>query len=503
MFGILLLFVLVLLFVLGAMLEWKKWTVNKRLKSFHAGYNFPILGYAGKFIGKSETEAFKLINHGFRSAPKMPFRIWFGPKLVVGISDPEDIKTVLNSGDCLDKPYIYKQLHINLSLVASPKEIWKRDRRALNPSFSNGIMTRFLPVFNEKAKNFCDHLEQSFEESDGNDQFKDLLVGCMANQVINTSFHPDCELSLSEALKLNRLLLAVGYYLKERNVRPWLKWDFVYRLTKAYKEGSVVMAEYDDLLQNITTKLCNIMADQIEHGEDVPEVGKPNKMYTMIEKCIELKREGIFTDENIDDQIRFLFAASVDTTSTAITNTLLLLAIHPEYQERVVEELNSIFESIDSPVTFADLSKAKLLDMVLKETLRYYAIVSTFGRECSVDLPTKNGTIPKNTMVLLCTEQIHHDKKTWGDNADEFYPERFLPANMANVHPYSYVPFGAGPRNCIGMKYAMINIKVYLAHLLRRYKFTTDLTLQDVRFSCHFIMYVTNERPFQFERRKF
>lgn len=486
------------LFISCALLEWKKWKMNKRLKNFYAGPNLPILGCIGEFFGKTAEEAAEMINRGFREAPFMPIRLWFGAKLIVGISDPEDIKIVLNSDECLDKTFLHLLKGFNLGLAFSPKHIWKRDRRALTPSFSSGIITRFLPVFNEKAMYLCDHIENRIGECDNH--FKDVLVACMANLVIKTAFDPDCEIPFSEAQALNSLIFSAFSYVKERIMRPWLLWDFLYQYTNAYGELNQIRNTYTDMIVRLTEKLCRILADKLQNGEDILS---ENKLLTMAEKCLQLKRDGVFTDENIEDQLRVLFLASIETTSSSLFNTILLLAIYPEYQERVVDELKSIFDTSDSPVTLEDVANMKWTELVLKEAMRFYPVLPIIGRECANDVPIKSGTIPKGAMVMLVVNQIHYDKKTWGDNADKFYPERFLPGNFAKIHPYSYLAFSGGPRNCIGMKYAMVNMKVLLAHLLRRYKFTTDLKLEDIRVGYHLTTYISNERPFQFERRDF
>lgn len=491
------LFVFTLL-ILCARLEWKKWKMNKRLTNFYAGPNLPILGCIGKFIGKTTEEAAEMINRGFPEAPFMPIRLWFGAKLIVGISDPEDIKIVLNSDECLEKTFLHLLKGFRLGLAFSPKHIWKRDRRALSPSFSSGIITRFLPVFNEKAMYLCGHIENRVGASDNH--FKDVLVGCMANLVIKTAFDPSCEIHFSEAQTLNSLIFSAFSYVKERIVRPWLLWDFIYQFTNAHKELNQIRDTYTEMIRRLTEKLCSILAEKLKNGEDT--LGE-NKLLTMAEKCLQLKRDGIFTDENIENQLRVLFIASIETTSSSLFNTILLLAIYPDYQERVVNELRTIFDTNDSPVTLEDVAKMKWSEIVLKEAMRFYPVLPIIARECSTDLPIKSGIIPMGAMVMMVVNQIHYDKKTWGDNADEFYPERFLPGNFAKIHPYAYLAFSGGPRNCIGMKYAMVNMKVMLAHLLRRYRFTTDLKLEDIRVGYHLTTYISNERPFQFERRVF
>lgn len=123
-----------------------------------------------------------------------------------------------------------------------------------------------------------------------------------------------------------------------------------------------------------------------------------------------------------------------------------MLAIHQEYQERLIDELRSVFSDANEPVTKEHLSKLSLTELILKETLRLFPVAPYIAREASEDFPLYDGIVPKGTQIILSLFNVHRDPKYWGENALEFYPERFLPENCADHHPYQYIPFSAGPR---------------------------------------------------------
>lgn len=91
-------------------------------------------------------------------------------------------------------------------------------------------------------------------------------------------------------------------------------------------------------------------------------------------------------------------------------------------------------------------------------------------------------TVPAGCIVFIPLMEIHRNKKTWGDDADEFVPERFASEHVKNLHPYAYLPFARGPRNCIGNSYAMKSMKVVLSYFFRNYKVSTNLKLHDLTF---------------------
>lgn len=209
-----------------------------------------------------------------------------------------------------------------------------------------------------------------------------------------------------------------------------------------------------------------------------------------------------------------------------------MLAVYPEIQEKVVAELHEIFDDADSPVTYEDLSKLTYLEMVVKESLRHFPVGPFIARKTSDDFPfkgkfdilitsfenilceqifqmtkknifhfSKGGIIPKGAFILLNIAKMHKDPKYWGDRAHEFNPDHFLPENFSKMHPYTFLAFSGGPRNCIGIKYAWYVAKIMLAHLLRKYKFTTHLKYEDIRTKVHIILKIANDNPIRVERR--
>lgn len=179
-----------------------------------------------------------------------------------------------------------------------------------------------------------------------------------------------------------------------------------------------------------------------------------------------------------------------------------MLAIHQDYQDRVVDELRSIFTNVDEPVTKEHVSKMNFLELVIKEALRLYPIAPFIAREVTEDLPMLGGIVPKGTQVLLNVSATHRNPLYWGESAHEFKPERFLPENCAHHHPYQYVPFSGGPRNCIGIRYGWVSLKIALTYLLRRYKFTTDLKMKEIKVRVGFITKFVNTDPIRIEKRE-
>lgn len=139
-----------------------------------------------------------------------------------------------------------------------------------------------------------------------------------------------------------------------------------------------------------------------------------------------------------------------ETTATAATNTCALLAIYPETQEKLYEEIKSVLPDQDMDVTQEDIKNMPYLDAFIKEALRFFPVVPFLTRLLKEDMCLGDVTIPRGTEYIMDIWNMHRIKSNWKFDATQFNPENFFPQNALPRHPYSYVPFSAGPRNCIG-----------------------------------------------------
>lgn len=169
-------------------------------------------------------------------------------------------------------------------------------------------------------------------------------------------------------------------------------------------------------------------------------------------------------------------------TATATAHTLLLLAQHQNVQNKLVEEINEVY-ALDDEITFESLAKLQYMERVIKESLRIAPVGPIIFRDAMEDFEIEKGLIiPKGTTFIVNIFALHRRKDIWGENADKFDPDNFLPENVAKRHPCSFIPFSTGRRNCIGHRYAMLSMKIILLKLLRNFKFSTDIKFEDLRF---------------------
>ncbi|XP_045848593.1 cytochrome P450 3A12-like isoform X7 [Meles meles] len=172
--------------------------------------------------------------------------------------------------------------------------------------------------------------------------------------------------------------------------------------------------------------------------------------------------------ELVAQSMTFLFAG-YETTSTALSFLAYELATHPDVQQKLQEEIDVTFPS-KAPPTYDALVQMEYLDMVLNETLRLHPIGGRLERVCKKDVEIGGVFIPKGTVVMVPVFTLHRDQDLWPE-PEEFHPERFSKKNKDSINPYTYLPFGTGPRNCIGMRFATTSMKLALVKVLQNFSF--------------------------------
>lgn len=165
--------------------------------------------------------------------------------------------------------------------------------------------------------------------------------------------------------------------------------------------------------------------------------------------------------------------------------TLYELAMNQDIQERLRQENDEVLEKHEGEITYDGIMEMKYLDMVFNESMRKYPVVDSQVRQSSKDfkIPNSNMTIPKDTLVMISSAALHHDERFF-ENPSKFDPERFTEENVKNRHPFAYIPFSEGPRICIGSRFGIMQTKIALVKLLRKYRFSPcDKTPNPIKFS--------------------
>lgn len=294
----------------------------------------------------------------------------------------------------------------------------------------------------------------------------------------------------------------IGAIVTNRQSKIWLQPDIIFRMTKLYKEhekclsilhgfSNRVIRERKDEIRKIKEKKQiqdnNNNMDTMNNNNIVDEkeeivIGKKKRL-AFLDLLIEASQDGtVLSNEDIREEVDTFMFEGHDTTSAAISWTLFLLGCHPEYQDLVYQELYDIFgDDKTRAATMTELMDMKYLECCIKEGLRLYPSVPLIARQIKEDVNLGEYIIPAGTTAMIVTYMLHRNPEIY-PKPEQFNPDRFLPQNCYGRHPYAYIPFSAGPRNCIGQKFAILEEKSVIASVLRNYKVEAvdrreDLTL--------------------------
>ncbi|EDX13173.1 probable cytochrome P450 313a4 isoform X1 [Drosophila simulans] len=404
---------------------------------------------------------------------------WLGPIPFMIVSDPQVVQDIFTSPHCVNKGIIYKAVDdgagVGLFSLKDPR--WSIHRKLLNPAFSHKVLLSFLPIFNRETALLLDQLEPL--EDDGEMDLIPLLQSFTLGIATQTTMGSDVK--DEESFRSNSLL---GRYqciletMTDMCFSPWLNSRFCRQL--AGKESHYYQAKTE--IRQFIRKIIERKLVEDEMGV-LPAI-QSNDKNIFLNLATDLMRRGVFTLKNVEDESNIIVFGAFETTANAVYYTLMLLAMFPEYQERAFEEIKTIFPNTgDFDVSYADTQQMVYLDLILNESMRVIPPVPVVSRQTSQDLKLSNGiVVPKGVQIAIDIYHMHRSKKIWGPDAETFNPDHFLPHNIQDKHPYAYIPFTKGIRNCIGWRYALISAKVTLAKLLRNYRFRTSFPFENLYF---------------------
>jgi cytochrome P450 len=194
-------------------------------------------------------------------------------------------------------------------------------------------------------------------------------------------------------------------------------------------------------------------------------------LLSMLLSAVDEESGAGMSDQQLRDEMMTLFLAGHETTANALTWTWYLLSQHPEVEARLHEELARVLG--DRPPAVTDLANLPYTEMVVREVLRLYPPAPGFTREPIEDVMIGGYSVPKGAMVTVITYALHRDKRFFED-PERFDPERFSPGWQERIPRYAYLPFGGGPRVCIGNGFALQEARMILATVARQCRFTLE-----------------------------
>jgi len=498
----------------------------------------PFVGNAHEFTGSSHDIFRKIYERSFEYGSVV--KLWVGPLLGIFLTDPRDVELILNSQVHIDKAKQYKffkpWLGDGLLISSGPK--WRAHRKLIAPTFHLNVLKSFIDLFNANSRQTCDKLRKEIgKEFDCHDYMSEATVEILLETAMGVSKKTQDQSGYDYAMAVMKMC----DILHLRHTKFWLYPDALFNLTryKEYQKGlintihsltrKVIKAKKADFAKGIRGSTAEVpeelktnsandkmqaktvveglsfgqsagLSDDLDVDDDVGE----KKRLAFLDLLIEASQSGVvINDEEIKEQVDTIMFEGHDTTAAGSSFFLCMMGNHPEIQNRVVEELNQIFGDSDRPATFADTLEMKYMERCMMETLRLYPPVPIIARHLNEDvkLASCNLTLPAGSSVIIGTFKVHRREDTY-PNPDKFDPDNFLPERTANRHYYSFIPFSAGPRSCVGRKYAMLKLKILLSTILRNFRVISDVREEDYKLQGDIILKRADGFRIRLEPRK-
>ncbi|NWQ76803.1 CP3AL protein, partial [Columbina picui] len=400
--------------------------------------------------------------------------IYDGRQPVLAITDPQIIKTVLvkefystfTNRRTLDLVGLLRS-----ALSIAEDEHWKRIRTVLSPTFTSGKLKEMFPIIKHYGESLVKNVQKQVEK-DNILSVKDIFGAYSMDVVTSTSF----------GVNIDSMNNPNDPFVRE--MQNFVKFDFfspLFILIFAFPFLIPVLRKMDvNIFPKHTVDFFarSIAKIKKDREKDVHK-GRVDFLQLMIESQNSTSHSGkdanhsnkALTDTEILAQAIIFMFAGYEPTSNTLGYLAYELALHPDVQQKLLEEIDTALPN-KAPLTYEAVMQLEYLDMAVNETLRLFPLGGRIERTCKKDIEINGVTIPKGTIVMIPAYTMHHDPQYW-PNPEEFRPERFSKENKDTIDPYTYLPFGAGPRNCIGMRFALLTLKVAIVALLQHFTFQT------------------------------
>ncbi|XVE81360.1 hypothetical protein DITRI_Ditri15bG0057200 [Diplodiscus trichospermus] len=390
------------------------------------------------------------------------YLFWNGIKAQLVITEPEIVKEVLKDGEKLfpkSKPPIYNRRLVGRGLLLADGEKWVKQRKMANYAFHGESLKNMTPAIVASVETMLE--KWKCQEGKEIEVFKEFRL-LTSEMISRTAFGS----SYLEGEKIFDFLLKLSMIASRNRFKAWIP-----VISKLWKSADDLESEkVEKEIRESVMEIVKKREDKVASGEadnfGIDFLGLLLNAYHDVDE-----KNRISLDVLVDECKMFYFAGQ-ETTNSLLGWTVLLLAVHRDWQEKARREVIEIFG--DQNPNSEGLAKLKTITMILNETLRLYAPINGMGRKAEREVQLGKLVLPANIEFVIPNMVLHHDTQLWGDDARLFKPERFAEgiAKATKYNAAAFIPFGLGTRSCVGMSFATTETKTALSMILQRYTIT-------------------------------
>ncbi|XP_010745056.3 cytochrome P450 3A40 [Larimichthys crocea] len=398
--------------------------------------------------------------------------IYDGRQPMLCIMDTAMIKTILVK-ECYSVFTNRRDLGLNgplrdaVSVVED--ERWKRIRGVLSPSFTTGRLKEMYRIMLQHSSNLLNCLREKVK-ADEVIEVKEVFGPYSMDVVTSTAFSVDIDsinrpsdpfvANIKKMVKfnlLNPLLVVLVLF-------PFLGPLFE-KMNFSFFPAEVLEFFYSFLRKIKSERHKNQHKNRVDFMQLMVDAQNSEN-----NKDDMSSTQGLTDSEVLSQAMIFIFAG-YETSSSTLGFVAYCLATNPETQKTLQKEIDETFPEKGRP-TYEALMQMEYMDMVVNESMRLYPIANRLERMSKASVEINGVSIPKGTGIVIPVYSLHLNPALWPE-PEAFKPERFSKENKDDIDPYTFLPFGAGPRNCIGMRFALLMMKLAIVEILQDFSFVT------------------------------
>lgn len=334
-------------------------------------------------------------------------------------------------------------------LLTSHGKTWHTQRRLIQHGFSKPRLASLASLMHECLAESLEKFDREIEQGpvDIYPEMMKITFRMVSRSLFST------KLKEEDVDFIRQTISTVQEFMVRQIVQPYLDPWFVL---------SGELRKHEEL----RNRGNNIVLDYIRHRRKQKD-GHEDLLQILLDATYSDTGKGM-SDESILSESMQLLVAGHETSSNALSWMVYLLSQHPEYIDRIRQEYAAVSE--ESALQYSDLPKLEFTTQIVEESLRLYPPFWMVDRVALTDDRIMDTEIPKGTTMVVFIYGAHHSPRYW-DDPESFIPQRFSKENRKHHTPFAYLPFGEGPRGCIGGHYAMLQMLIILGVLLRNYDF--------------------------------
>ncbi|XP_033008095.1 cytochrome P450 4B1-like isoform X3 [Lacerta agilis] len=401
------------------------------------------------------------------------YPLWYGKFVaLLVLNHPEYAKPVYTRGDPkAPVPYRFLIPWIGRGLLILNGPKWQQHRKLLTPGFHYNILKPYAALMAESVNEMLDVWGKLvLNNPTASVEMYEHVSLMTLHTIMKCAFSYQKNAERDRENSFISTIFDLGVLFYQRMKTPLHHNDVIYRLSskgrRFYKACKIV--------HHHTEKVIRERKDSLKDEKELEKILKKRHLdFLDILLCAKDENGNPLSDEDIRAEVDTFMTAGYDTTASGISWLFYCMAQNPEHQQRCREEIMELLGE-QKDIQWDDLGKMTYSTMCIKESLRLYPPIPLIARELTSPVTFADGrTVPKGFRTALDVYGLHRNPEVW-DNPEEFDPLRFSTENSKHRHPYAFLPFAAGPRNCIGQQFAMNEMKIALALTLLRFELSPD-----------------------------